>query len=80
VQVAPKNVIVQFVDYDDTTAVLIGEGEAWVCTEGRLIEGRWSRPDPVVPTAFVDGAGASIALSPGITWVLLPPPGGATVL
>lgn len=80
VQVAPKNVIVQFVDYDGTTAVLIGEGAAWVCTDGQLIEGRWSRPDPVVPTAFVDGAGSPIALSPGTTWVLLPPPGGATVL
>lgn len=80
VQVAPENVIVQFVDYNDTTAVLIGQGGAWVCTGGQLVEGRWSRPDPGVPTTFVDGADAPIALLPGVTWVLLAPPGGATVL
>lgn len=80
VHVAPTNVIVQFVEYKDTTAVMIGEGEAWVCTDGHLIEGRWSRSDPAAPTAFVDGAHAPIALLPGTTWVLLPPPGGGTVL
>lgn len=80
VQVAPQNVVVQFVDYIDTTAVLTGAGDAWVFTDGHLVEGRWSRPDPALPTSFVDGANAPIALLPGITWVLLPPPGGATIL
>ena len=80
VQVAPPNLIVQFVDYIDTTAVLTGAGDAWVLTDGHLVEGRWSRPDPALPTSFVDGADAPVPLLPGITWVLLPPPGGATIL
>jgi hypothetical protein len=80
VPVAPRNVIVQFVHYDGTTAVLTGEGQAWVCSDGRLVDGRWSRPHPGVPTAFLDGANAPIALLPGTTWVLLAPPGGAGVL
>ena len=80
VQVAPENVIVQFVDYVDTTAVLSGAGDAWIFTDGHLVEGRWARPDLALPTAFGDGANAPITLLPGITWVLLAPPGGATIL
>jgi hypothetical protein len=80
IQVAPPNLIVQFIEYDGTTGILLGGGEAWVFTGGQLVQGSWLRPDPAVPTAFVDAAGAPIALQPGRTWVLLPPPGGATLL
>jgi hypothetical protein len=79
-QIAPPNVIVQFVAYDDTTAVLVAEGDALVCTEGQLIECRWSHLDPALPTTFVDSAGAPIGLTPGPTWVLFSPPGGAKPL
>jgi hypothetical protein len=89
VQVAPQNVVIQFVDYIDTgyvdlsgaavpEAVLVGEGTAWVLTNGHLIEGRWSKPSPDAVTQYLDAAGAPIKLTPGRTWVSLPPPGGAT--
>jgi hypothetical protein len=88
-QVAPANVIIQFVDYVDTgyvdvsgapvpEAVLVGEGVAWVLTAGHLIEARWVKPAPEAVTQYVDAAGTPIKLTPGRTWVALPPPGGAT--
>lgn len=87
-RVTPANVVIQFVDYRssgfvDTVgavspeAVLVGEGEAWVLTGGKLVRGRWSRPDPGGPTSLVDGAGQTIGLTPGRTWVELAPPGSA---
>ena len=80
VQVNPANLIVQFIQYDGTRGVLTGSGEAWVFTGGLLVAGSWQRPDPALPTAFLDAAGTPIALSPGRTWVLLPPPGGGRLL
>jgi hypothetical protein len=80
VQVAPPNVVVQFIEYEDNSGILIGGGEAWVFTGDQLVVGTWSRLDPAVPTTFFDGANAPITLLPGRTWVLLPPPGGGTVL
>jgi hypothetical protein len=88
--VAPPNVVVQFVDYVDTgvtdsvgtpvpEAVLIGEGTAWVLTAGQVVEGRWVKPDPAAPTAFVAADGTGIGFTPGRTWLALSPPGGGTL-
>lgn len=88
-QVAPANVIVQFVNYVPTDvgdqfgvpipeAQLLGTGEAWVFTAGGLIRGTWHKPALDVVTTYVDGAGNPIKLTPGRTWVALPPPGGAS--
>lgn len=91
-RIAPKNVVVQFVDYRssgfiDTTgaaspeAVLEGEGEAWIFTRGKLVRGRWSRATRDQVTSFTDAAGNPIGLTPGQTWVeLAPGAGSATVL
>lgn len=87
-RIEPANVVVQFVDYAsagfvDVTgapspeASLIGEGEAWVLTAGTLVRGRWSRPDLGAGTAYTDGAGNLIELTPGRTWIELAPPGSA---
>ena len=85
--IAPENVIVQFAPYTasafrDVTGArspevaLVGEGEAWVLTDGKLIRGRWSRPSREQVTGFTDAAGAPIALTPGQTFVeLVPAPG-----
>ncbi len=61
VEVAPANVIVQFVEYgvspaDANTpeAIVTGEGDAWIFTAGRVIEGRWSREEPTDRTIFTD--------------------------
>ena len=88
-QVAPENVVLQVVPYRDTGLVdrsgaavpeaeLVGEGEVVVLTDGKLIRGRWSRPDAGAVTTYTDGSGAPIRLTPGRTWVELVPPGNLT--
>ena len=90
VQVAPANVVVQFVDYRDSgavdtagssvpEAVVIGDGEAWVFTDGKVVIGRWWKPEPGAPTSFTDAAGQPIGLTPGTTWMAIIPPGTATI-
>jgi hypothetical protein len=90
-QVAPQNVVVQFVEYVSTgirdaagTVVrephLVGAGAAWVFTEGQLVRGRWERGGVGEVTRYLDEAGQPIAFSPGRTWVALARPGSATVL
>ena len=89
-QVGPKNVIVQFVNYRNTGLVdpsgspvpeanLIGTGEAWVLTDGKIVKGTWTKPSAGAVTTYTDPAGAPIKLTPGQTWVELAPPGGGTV-
>jgi len=88
-QVGPRNVVVAFTEYVDTgerdqsnTVVpegkVVGEGEAWVFTDGRLVKGKWSKPSPESVMSFTDSAGAPIGLTPGQTWLELPPPGAAS--
>jgi Protein of unknown function (DUF3048) N-terminal domain/Protein of unknown function (DUF3048) C-terminal domain len=87
-QVAPANVVVQFVTYRNTGLVdrahnpvpeaqVVGEGDAWILTGGVLIPAHWSKPSPDSVTRFVDGAGMDVPLSPGRTWIELVPPGRA---
>jgi Protein of unknown function (DUF3048) N-terminal domain/Protein of unknown function (DUF3048) C-terminal domain len=90
-QVAPQNVVFQVVGYHDTglrdrsgavvpEAELIGDGEAWVLTAGRLIKGRWSRPSEERTTAYTLPSGEPIRLTPGRTWLELVPPGNLSAL
>ena len=85
-QVAPKNVIVQFVKYKDTgqrdrsntvvdEAELVGEGEAWILTDGKVVKGKWTKADAGAVTSYTDANGAKVGLTPGTTWVELSPPG-----
>jgi hypothetical protein len=88
-QVAPPNVIVQFVQYAGSDVVdqfgkpipeaqLIGEGDVWVLTAGGLVQGRWHKASLEAVTTYTDVDGNPIALTPGRTWVALPVPGDAT--
>ena len=90
-QVTPANVVLQFVNYRDTGLVdssgtsvpeaeVVGEGDAWVLTGGKLIPAHWSKPSAEEVTRFVDHAGAEVRLAPGRTWVELVPPGQGTAL
>ena len=90
-QVAPDNVVFQVVGYHNTGLVdrsgaqvpeadLIGEGEAWVLTGGRLIRGRWSRPSDGQTTTFSLPSGEAIRLTPGRTWLELVPTGNLSAL
>jgi hypothetical protein len=77
VQVAPMNVIVQFVTYDGAgEGNLYGAGDAWVFSNGQLVRGRWTRVFPESPTILTDATGSPIRLTPGRTWVELFPTGG----
>jgi hypothetical protein len=83
VQVAPPNVVIQFVDYVPNGGIpdgqLLGQGVAWVLTAGQIVEGTWTKSAPEAPTQFLDAAGAPIRLTPGRTWVSLAPPDSATI-
>jgi len=76
--VAPADVVVLSVRYaggvgaQGAEAQLVGEGRAWVFADGKVVEGRWVRPDRGRPARLVDADGAPIRLVPGTTWVELP--------
>lgn len=89
-RVNAKNLIVQFADYVDTgqrdtsgepvpEGKLIGEGEAWIFSDGKLVKGRWSKASMEAVTVFTDSAGKKVRLAPGRTWLEIPPPGAATL-
>jgi hypothetical protein len=87
VRVAPETVIVQFTRYgvspadaNSPEAIATGSGEAWIFTEGRVIEGTWSKPRARNVTVYRDGDGREIELLPGRVWIELPRPGDATRL
>ena len=84
---APKNVIVQFVNYGQSVAYpftpepfLIGQGEAWILSGGNLKRGSWSRSSSAEVTQYFDSNNEEIELSPGTTWISLAKPGTATAL
>lgn len=87
-QAAPHNVVVLFAEYGRSTAdarspqaYTIGGGPAMVLTQGKVINGTWSRPGQTDPYSLVDDAGAPIMLTPGRTWVAIPRQGApVTVL
>ena len=74
--IAPANVVVQFTDYpSESNGQTVGEGDAWIFSDGVLRTGRWVRPDKAQPAKYVDTAGNPILLQPGRTWVELLPTG-----
>ena len=90
VQVAPRNVVVQFVVYRDTghrdqsgepvpEGELVGEGEAWVFTDGKVVRGRWRKPSREAVTEYLHESGGPVRLTPGPTWVEMPHPGKAGI-
>lgn len=88
VPVAPKNVVVLETVYDFSGragqsvphGITTGEGGAMVFTDGHVIGGRWVRPGPGDPLQLLAADGSPIKLTPGQTFIVLPPPGGAAVL
>ena len=73
-QVAPTNVIVQFTQYTGGgEGNVIGEGVAWIFSDGKLIRGTWSRAAREETIKYLDAAGQPVKLLPGTTWVELLP-------
>jgi hypothetical protein len=77
VRLSPRNVVVMWVRYQGgvgtigAKAVLIGHGRAWIFENGRVIAGEWSHAHPQRPITYHDGAGRTIHLNTGQTWVEL---------
>ena len=78
-QVAAKNVVVMYMVYKASSADVrspeaqsVGEGDAWIYTNGSLVKGKWARALATDAFTLTDTAGAPIKLTPGNTWVELP--------
>lgn len=81
--VSTQNVIVQScvvakdardVDVDGSPSSYtrtVGSGRALVFSGGRMIDGRWSRPNAAAPTHYRDKHGNDITLRPGGVWIVL---------
>jgi len=53
-------------------AISVGKGRAMVYTDGKVVEGEWTRPFPESPWAITTGDDAKpVELTPGRTWVYL---------
>ena len=77
-QVGAVNVVAQFIDYRGySDGKTVGGGDVMVFSGGHLVRGKWLRPGPENPAAFLDMAGNVIKLTPGQTWVELLPVGAA---
>ena len=85
-QIAPQNVVVQFValhtlDYVDQSgtkvveSTVVGSGDAWILSAGRITKGHWSKDSASAPTKFTDASGSPVKLTPGCTWVHFAPVG-----
>lgn len=82
--VAPKNVIVMsmsFAPLNDGSkkhrleAQFIGQGPAWISTNGKTIKGTWKKTSMTSPTRFYDKAGNPVTLTVGQTFVQVMPRG-----
>lgn len=86
VRVSPTTVVVQFVDYKPSRAdarspeaQTVGEGRAWILTDGVNVGADWSRAEIGDQTVYrVPEVGTEIPILPGRTWIELPRPGNAT--
>ncbi len=75
-----ENVIIQRIpaagykaEYGRRRLQVAGEGQAWVCREGRCTEGRWKKPSRVERTVWLDKEGKDLPLTRGKTWVIVVP-------
>lgn len=82
-QIGVENVIIRFTQALDSgtvdqagsrvpTAQVVGEGEAWIFSAGKVATGTWHKPDNLTPTTYRDVEGNEIVLTPGKTWIGLP--------
>ena len=71
-QVAAENIVVQFINYpSESEGITTGSGDVWIFRDGKVVKGKWNRPDVTSPAVYTDTQGKTIALKPGQTWVEL---------
>ena len=87
VRVAPENVIVQFVRYRQSPAnpatpepVLTGTGEAWIFSDGKVVQGTWERLAELDLPVFRNDNALIVGLTPGRTWIALARAGSAELV
>jgi hypothetical protein len=77
-QVAPKNVVVMLMKFGPLgsgynhgrlEAQVVGQGTAWIATNGTTIKGTWRKSSLTGPTQFFDSAGQPVVLTVGQTFV-----------
>lgn len=61
------------------TYELVGEGEGWVATGGKVVEVTWSKAATDEPIVLTTADGATVELAPGNTWIELVPEGTGSV-
>jgi hypothetical protein len=84
-QLAPKNVVVMFVNYNSSdngedyglggtdSMELVGEGRAVVLKDGVAVDGRWLKPSESGRTVFLDAGGRPIEFNRGQIWLEIIP-------
>lgn len=74
VQVSPANVLVMAISYPNySEGIVIGSGKLWVFSNGKYVEGTWSRVSADEKLKLIDSTGNEIKLSPGQTFIELMP-------
>ncbi len=80
-QIAPKNVIVQFVNYTPVQSAtkivqdvsVVGEGTAKIVMDGKVVDAKWKRGSGNSRTIYTDATtGAEIQFDRGQIWICLP--------
>jgi hypothetical protein len=76
--VAPKNVVVMLMKFGPLNdgshkhrleADVVGQGSAWIATNGTTIKGTWRKASLTKPTKFYDSHGKEVVLTVGQTFV-----------
>ena len=89
-RIAVPNVVVRTTPYRDSgvrdstgavvpEAVAVGEGDAWLLSDGKAQPARWSKDAKEAPTTYTTTDGQPLRLTPGQTWVEILPPGTGEV-
>ena len=78
-RIAPTTVIVQITHYDGSPAdakspeaITVGQGDAWILSDGQVLRGAWRRAEATDPIEYVDAStGNFVSILPWQTWVEL---------